>query len=257
MYGTTKLSGVFDLDHPAFFAVILTAFAIGYLPQVTSRNILLLSQIHNYKRENAETYKHFSVVPTEVIDGIDTIIRDRLSDYHIVSVQNLAAANPLMLFVETPYGIYQIMDWVAQAQLCCSVGPDSLVALWRLGVRTIFDLERAALDPACKHPQLLKAIGAALFAASPGNGQPGDGEIEINAVVADVLLRLQDPHVLRLRELYVRVENCLGPDARRLPAVPKSPASRTRRRPVTKPWPTRPGPDSDKVPGNGLGQTKQ
>ena len=257
MYGTTKLSGVFDLDHPAFFVVILTAFAIGYLPQVTSRNILLLSQIHNYKRENAETYKHFSVVPTEVIDGIDTIIRDRLSDYHIVSVQNLAAANPLMLFVETPYGIYQIMDWVAQAQLCCSVGPDSLVALWRLGIRTIFDLERAALDPACKHPQLLKAIGAALFAASPSNDQQRDGEIDIDAVVADVLLRLQDPHVLRLRELYVRVENCLGPDARRLPAVQTTPASGTHRRPVTKPWPARLGLNSDNGPGNGLAQTKQ
>jgi hypothetical protein len=257
VYGTTTLSGVFDLDHPAFFAVILTAFAIGYLPQATSRNILLLSQIHNYKKENSDTYKRFSVVPTEVIDGIDTTIRDRLSDYHIVSVQNLAAVNPLMLFVETPYGIYQIMDWVAQAQLCCSVGPVSLVALWRLGIRTIFDLERAALDPACKHPQLLKAIGAALFAASPRNDQPGDGGIDVDAVVADVLLRLQDPHVLRLRELYVRVENCLGPDARRLPAVPKFPASGTHRRPVAKPWPTRPGPNGDKGPGNGLGQTKQ
>ena len=260
VYGTTKLSGsvpVFDLDRPAFFAVIVTAFAVGYLPQATSRNLLLLSQIHNYKKENADTYKRFSVVPTEVIDGIDTIIRDRLSDYHIVSVQNLAAANPLMLFVETPYGIYQIMDWVAQAQLCCSVGPDALVVLWRLGIRTIFDLERAALDPACKHPQLLKAIGAALFAAPPSNDQPKDAEFDIDAVVADVLLRLQDPHVLRLRELYVRVENCLGPDARRLPAVPKSPASGTQRRPVTKPWPTTPGPNSEKLPGNGLGATEQ
>jgi len=233
VYGTTKLSGstsFFASDHPAFFAVIVTAFAIGYLPQVASRNLLLLSQIRNYKKDNPETYERFTVVPTEVIDGIDTTIRDRLSDYHIVSVQNLATANPLMLFVEAPYGIYQIMDWIAQAQLCSSVGPDTLVRLWPFGIRTIFDLERAALDPACRRPQLLKAIGSALFAGSPIDPSKGE-EIEADAVVADVRLRLRDPHILRLRQLYVRVEKCLGPDARRLPAVLKSLASGAARRP--------------------------
>jgi hypothetical protein len=42
---------VFDLRRLAFFAVNLLAFAIGFLPRATSRNILLLSQFHHYKRK--------------------------------------------------------------------------------------------------------------------------------------------------------------------------------------------------------------
>ena len=92
------------------------------MPDVVLRNILQRDKLKNFKREEHEVFRAFKITPVEIIDGIDSEIRVRLDDHHIHSTQNLAAANPLMLFVETPYGVYQIMDWVAQAQLCCSVG---------------------------------------------------------------------------------------------------------------------------------------
>ncbi|WP_153003874.1 hypothetical protein [Aureimonas ureilytica] len=195
--------------------VILFCFAAGYLPQVTLRWLMTKSRLNNFKRENQEIYKNFEATPIELIDGIDTEIRDRLADFHISSTQNLAAANPLMLFVETPYGVYQIMDWVAQAQLCASVGPKALTALWRIGVRTLFDLERAALDPLCKNTKMLEVIGAAMFADLPPSAAqtPPDASTaryDETFVKANIEMRLDDPHVHRLRQIYMQVGERIG-----------------------------------------------
>lgn len=226
VFGIFRLSGkTFDWQKPddlLFAGILITAFVVGYMPQLATRNIIQASQLRNYKREDVAVYKSFTAIPVEIIDGIDTEIRDRLADYHIKAVQNLAAANPLMLFVETPYGVYQIMDWVAQAQLCCSVGPSGLVQLWRLGIRTIFDLERLALDPACGHPELLTAVGRVLLGKAEG-APATTPRFSDAAIKANILMRLEPPHVMRLRQLFMRVGDHLA-DAKRLRPVPDCPA---------------------------------
>ncbi|ENN86410.1 hypothetical protein RHSP_79178 [Rhizobium freirei PRF 81] len=185
---------------------ILIAFAAGFLPQAAQRAILSRSRLWNFKQDNEQIYRYFKAIPLELIDGIDTKIRDRLSDFHIISTQNLAAANPLMLFVETPYGVYQIMDWVAQAQLCASVGPVALAELWKFGVRTIFDLERLALDPRSHNSELLKAVGSVLF---PKGTRP-PSEFDEKAIRASIQMRLEDPYVHRLRQIYIQVGQRIG-----------------------------------------------
>ena len=233
---------------------IIAAFVAGFVPELGLRTLLRKSQLQDFKREDPSVYANFRATPVEVIDGIDSEVRLRLSDYHMVAVQNLAAANPIMLFVETPYGIYQVMDWVAQAQLCCSVGPKCVTELWRLGVRTIFDLERVGTEGSgCSTRQLRQAVGRALFrdvdpevmrkpsptAAVAGAVAPAP-ELDDASIIANIQLRLDDPHVHRLRQIYVRVTERLGVENRRL----TSPLS----------WTEPQGRGSGRRAGNGAGE---
>ena len=216
----TETAHLWEISNPGFFPIILiTAFAAGYFPDLAVRNITRLSKLRAYKTEDPKIYDSFKAIPIEIIDGIDLEIRSRLADYHIISVQNLAAANPLMLFVETPYGVYQIMDWVAQAQLCCSVGPTALLDLWRIGIRTIFDLERVALDPACTAPELIEEIGRIIRQKQRLDANGNVVYPSMAAIEADIRFRLESPHVHRLRQIFNQVGESLGTEARRLPPV--------------------------------------
>lgn len=204
------------MDSPAVLALAITGcFVAGIMPDVVLRNILHRDKLKNFKREEYDVYRAFKITPVEIIDGIDSEIRIRLEDHHIHSTQNLAAANTLMLFVETPFGVYQIMDWVAQAQLCCSVGREKVIRLWPLGVRTLFDLERLAAPSEARNEALLLEVGRIILGAGMIDGTSPNRATAVALAVASIELRLDDPHVQRLRQIYIAVGDRLGHDSRR------------------------------------------
>jgi len=203
--------------------LFLAAFAVGYVPELGIRSLLRASKLWLFKREDLNVYKAFKSTPLEVIDGIDSEIRSRLREFNITTVQHLATANPLMLFVETPYGIYQIFDWVAQAQLCGVVGLRGFTALSKLGIRTIFDLERAVLDSKISTPGIRQEIGRWIFTGIRDDGQPPDLRV-VSAPTTDcdrnvigmVEVLIDDLHVQRLRQIYNCVSDRLGHENARL-----------------------------------------
>lgn len=230
-FGTSIIEGVAKTDgamnSPALLALAVTGcFIAGIMPDVVLRNILQRDKLKNFKREEYDVYRAFKITPVEIIDGIDSEIRIRLDDHHIHSTQNLAAANPLMLFVETPFGVYQIMDWVAQAQLCCSVGRERVIRLWPLGVRTLFDLERLAAPGETRNEALLLEVGRIILGSAMIDTNPQDRKAAVELVSASIELRLDDPHVQRLRQIYIAVGDRLGKDSRRFrsPIMPGTPA---------------------------------
>ncbi|MGU3360524.1 hypothetical protein ACLBWX_09345 [Methylobacterium sp. M6A4_1b] len=217
--GASAAEGLARIDEPMSSPLLLAlaitgCFVAGIMPDVVLRNILQRDKLKNFKREEYDVYRAFKITPVEIIDGIDSEIRVRLDDHHIHSTQNLATANPLMLFVETPYGVYQIMDWVAQAQLCCSVGREKVIRLWPLGVRTLFDLERLAAPSAVRNEALLLEVGRIVLGGNLIDAAP-DRQAAVDLVVASIELRLDDPHVQRLRQIFIAVGDRLGPDCRR------------------------------------------
>jgi hypothetical protein len=86
----------------------------------------------------------------DMIDGMESSIRFRLAELEIEDVQNLATANPVLLFMETPYGFFEALDWVAQAQLIVAVGPEKARPLRDLCIRTVFDLDNAVANEAMR-----------------------------------------------------------------------------------------------------------
>jgi hypothetical protein len=206
----------------ALATAIPIAACCGLFPEFSLRALQRLPRVALMKGANTEVFASAKSVPVEIIDGIDSAIQHRLEEFNIYDVQNLATANPIMLFVETPYGVYQTIDWVVQAQLCCVVGADAFLKLRALNVRTIFDLEWAVLGRQSTRP-LRQAVGAALYANAapearqhltrPAAGAQGDAaprEYDDDSIVHSVCIALDDLHVHRLRQIWCAIESKLG-----------------------------------------------
>lgn len=143
------------------FAVWLAVgFACGWVPDFALTTLFRYAQVRNLKTVDDDALALIQEVPIEVIDGIDYDTRYRLEENNILDVQNLATYNPILLYVETPYGLTQVYDWVMQAQLCLAFGPKTFVSLKKIGIRTIFQLEdEVANGP----PDLVQMIGNAMY----------------------------------------------------------------------------------------------
>lgn len=200
------------IQGPSFGTALLvvTAFIGGYMPDNILRYLLGTSFVKKFKEERSDFGKAAQAVPIEVLDGIDSFVRYRLSDFHITSVQNLATINPIMLFVETPYTFYETLDWVCQAQLCCSVGPDAMFKLWELGIRTIFDLERVVTADPTPDVKLCGEIQRIILP-----NVASDPSAPMAALIADVKMRVDAPHTRRLRLIVDSVNLKMASDTRR------------------------------------------
>ncbi|WP_291299303.1 hypothetical protein [Elioraea sp.] len=211
-----------------FGMFILAATLFGLHYRLADRILARYWTRGHIKRENRLALEETTVVPLELISGIDQEIRSRLEDHNLLDVQNLAYANPIMLFVETPYGIYQSIDWVAQAQLANSVGVTRFIALQAIGVRTIFDLgavygfcpcaasegTRSEQAPEVDWTALQTRVTQVLTGDTAATLQPQAGGALVSVYLRDLAVR-------RLYQICQRI-------GERLPSIvcPKQPAGR-------------------------------
>jgi len=124
---------------------LILAPVLGYMPDSASKFALLrLQSLISWVKMDDDRFNRITrITPLDALDGIDYATRFRLQECGIYDVQGLATYNPIMLHIESPYGIYQAVDWIAQAQLCHLVGLEKFLVLREMQIRTIFDLERA------------------------------------------------------------------------------------------------------------------
>lgn len=213
------------------------AFALGFIPEAALSYVLQRSGV-KFKGRYDELESEVKIVPVTVIDGIDHAIAFRLEECNIFDIQNLAVSNPIMLHIESPFGIYTTIDWVAQAQLCLEFGPDRFLALKTLNIRTIFDLEQVLkagpselvgavadllLQDCTRDRSARKLVGLSRppsLMIEPGQEGAVAEEARQAALRALVSSVIGDLHVLRLKQLRDRVTISLTRDhkRRKLPA---------------------------------------
>jgi hypothetical protein len=201
------------------------AFLVGWFPDLGLQKLQAKFPSLRLKRVPREASSVAFELPLELIVGIDPLISYRLSEFEIDDVQNLATANPIQIFVETPYGLYEAIDWVAQAQLIVAVGVARTAALRKINIRTIFDLEKGL-----NSPHLRGQMAGALFdgldsqqlsqlsdspktapslhidrtfltSASTKEALPPDGAYPLDLLTATVCAIYDDMHVRRLRQI--------------------------------------------------------
>lgn len=220
----------------------------GLLPQSTTKFLLMkLQTLFQWVKTSDDSFTEVTkIISLDIIDGIDFETRFRLEECGIYDVQNLAAYNPIMLHIESPYGIYQVIDWIGQAQLCHILGPEKFLIFREMNIRTIFDLERAISDresppefdeiclgilfaPTANLKQTMKIAGTKFVIME--NGAPKEVALDeygkwlqqkISSAdkekAAEHVMRwiADDLHVRRLRRLWKEISSSLGEVSYRL-----------------------------------------
>jgi hypothetical protein len=207
------------------FAVVL-AFFIGFWPDLGIAMVARWLKLQ-LKRIDTDCLETVRVIPLEVIDGIDTETSTRLQENNLYDVQNLATINPIELYAETPFTLFETFDWVIQAQLCTNVGCKAFQRLRDYNIRTIFDLERAILANDVP-PRYAASIGRVLFAdasedflartrLSEALPAAGVDQLALDQELAllvrhAVAILCDDLHIHRLRKLWETIMEATGGD---------------------------------------------
>lgn len=227
---------------------IAIAPLFGLFPESASRYLFIRAgAFMNWIKSEDNRFNGLTrSVPIDVIDGVDFWTRIRLEQSGIFDVQNLATFNPIMLYIETPFGFYEVFDWIAQAQLCHIIGIEKFLLFREINIRTIFDLERAVRSK--QAPEQFDEIAAAILFATTSTMsgvevisklspiiKGDDGKMKAGTVAdfsiwarsrlgesTDVNTKAMehlanwisdDLHVRRLRRLWKDISASLGPDA--------------------------------------------
>jgi hypothetical protein len=127
--------------------LLALAFLIGFYPALGLNYLQERFAFLRFKARSADANTLSREMPLEMIDGIDSYIKFRLGEYEIEDIQNLALANPIQLFIETPYPLLKIVDWIGQAQLVLEIENAKIAELRNLNVRTSLDFLTFAKDP--------------------------------------------------------------------------------------------------------------
>jgi hypothetical protein len=158
--------------------LIAISFMVGIFPErALSWMTDSLGKLFSRKSNSANT------LPIEMLEGISSFHKARLSELGIDNVQNLAQASLMELILKTPFGPRVLIDWMAQARLCMEF-KDKTEQLRGAGIRTIFDLQEIAEDK-----ELLSAVAI-------------NSGLELSLIETVCLANKNEKSIDRLREAY-------------------------------------------------------
>lgn len=188
-----------DVSNVTTYLAVLGAFLLGFYPAAGMDYLLKRGQEFTIKRPHPDAQALRYSLPLDTIDGLSNYVQFRLEELEYDEVQNLATANPVLLYVETPYNILEIIDWIAQAQLITAVGPKKTSELRKLNVRTIFDLARLGDSPLFRRVALEVLVDSEHVRTALATASDEDVLGMFNSMFTSVA---DDLHVIRLARVW-------------------------------------------------------
>jgi hypothetical protein len=82
-----------------------------------------------------------------VLDGIDETIAKQLKLFNVTTVAHMAAINPFTLFINSPYGISQIVSWIDQSIFLMSSDIQTYNTLREYGINSATALLSVLFEP--------------------------------------------------------------------------------------------------------------
>jgi hypothetical protein len=163
------------------FLAEAVGFGTGLFPDSALQ--WLTRRLRRYLLGETESTAEFSL---DLVQGISPYRKLRLNEIGLDNCMNLAAANPLTLYLASNLSLIEVIDWIAQAQLLIRVGSDKFLLLQANAYRTAIDLVRACASPAAG--RLVELLGF----TQPQLEDLRDG-------------MLQDPNFVRIASLHGRI----------------------------------------------------
>ncbi|HEV8388376.1 MAG TPA: hypothetical protein VGQ35_00960 [Dongiaceae bacterium] len=184
---------------PGWYVAIMTAFLLGFYPLAGLNYLVQRVPELALKRPHPDAGLMRYALPLDMIDGLTAYVQFRLEELEYDDVQNMATANPVLLYVETPYNILEIIDWIAQAQLITAVGPKKVSELRKINVRTIFDLARIGDSDRYRRAALDILVDSAAFRQSLATAGNDEIQATFNCMFTSIA---DDLHVVRLARVW-------------------------------------------------------
>jgi hypothetical protein len=226
-----------------YAAFTVLAFLLGYFPTFGISWLVEHAKVRTLKRIEPAAYNRRFVLPTDMVDGVDMPIKFRLMEAGVHDVQNLATANPVLLYVETPFELLTILDWIAQAQFIIAVGGSPAAELRGIGVRTIFDVAPMGRDPMTRRMVLEKVWPAAMAIKDQVTGTPEQFQVLLKMLNGDV-------HVRRLQTLWSVLTTLVGTEPGDHEAALARPVGKPQRLSGNVPFPSRQPQDAAGIAGD-------
>ena len=117
-------------------------FMVGPMPVIAFLAGMFPERTLHYLRDRIKIFADKSIpksdeLPLEMIEGISIYQKIRLNEVGIDNAQNLATANPIELFIRTPFKVGLLLDWIGQAMLYVYLKSDIDKIRNTGGIRTI------------------------------------------------------------------------------------------------------------------------